>query len=122
MALDPVELSIQTEITRNFIASDPTDLILQPKGKMPDGAGGFLNKPLAPREPQTFRLIPQSDKVPEKQTSDGTYAVPEYVILGLPSTAMKRYDRFVWDGSTWEIVQIHPSPEYEKKGDVIRVI
>lgn len=116
------ELAVHIAGTAAFIAADPVTLTLQTRSRLPDGAGGsrFFNGP--DRAPQTFRLIPQQDKVPERQTSDGIVAVPEFVLLGMPDCVMQRYDRFEALGATWEIAQVHLRPAYQKKGDVVRVI
>lgn len=123
MALSPAELEMHMVATRAFIEADVETIILTRRTRIADGAGGFkYATPDVGQPEQYFRLIPQSDKVPEQRTSDGSYAVPEYVILGMPDANMKRYDRFIWKGQTWEISQIRNKPDYEKKGDVVRVV
>lgn len=118
--MDAAELELQEGITRAFILADAEDIALQRQTKVADGAGGFTFIYTAIAE-QTFRMLPQSDQVPEIADSNGRLAMPEWVLLGEAGCDMKRYDRFTWRGFQWEIVQVHQKPDYETKGDVVRV-
>lgn len=114
------ELELQVANTAAFIAVEPVDLVLIPRARVSDGAGGFRLTTGTPREPQTFRMLPRNDKVPEVQTADGKTAQPEFTLLGMPGIECDRYDTFEFDGRTWEVAQVHMRPAYEWKGDVVR--
>ena len=120
--MNAAELQTNKELTKWFIGFDPTTLVLTPNRKVDDGAGGRRLVAQPARAPQVFRLIPQSDRVPEVQTSDGRFARPEYVLMGEASAAMAPGDTFSWGGRSWEVAQVHEKPIYESKGDVIRVV
>jgi hypothetical protein len=120
--ISEAEHNLQVGLTQAFINADPTVVVLTPRSRVGDGAGGFRITVGAPKPPATIRLIPVSDAVPEQMSSEGNYASPTFRILAMPDLDMDRYDRFSWKGSTWEITHISLKPDYEKKGDVIRVV
>lgn len=118
--MDPVELQLQTDITRAFILADSEEIVFRRPERLEDNAGGFKYGPGEQElAPQTCRLIPQSDRVPEIAGSNGRMAVPEWVIIMEPESDIARYDRFVWRGKEWEIAELHIKPDYQLKGDVI---
>lgn len=119
MALTEQEILAQG--TWAFILADPVSLQLRRRNRNEDGAGGFSITDGTWVAAQTFRLIPRSDKVPEVTTSDGKTAQPEFTILGTPESIMERYMRFLYNGRTYEIAQVHNGPAYERKGDVVRI-
>lgn len=117
------ELELQITMTEAFILADAVELQLLRREKQPDGSGGYtFTDPVPLDNVQTFRLIPQSDKVPEISTSDGRRANPEFVLLAMPDADLQRYDLFDWAGDRWEIAQIHLKPDYERKGDVVQYV
>ena len=119
--MNQAELDLQIEGTQAFILADAEDLIFKRRSKVSDGSGGFkFGAPIVLSE-QTGRMIPQSDRVPEISGSNGKASKPQYVLLLMPSADVQRYDQFVWRGVTWEIAELHDKPDYELKGDVIRV-
>lgn len=119
--MNGAELELQIGATRAFILADAEEIVLWRRGKVSDGAGGFTLSPPVPLAPQTSRLIPQSDMVLEIEDSNGRMAVPEWVIMMEPGSDLERYDQFEWRGLNWEISQVHMKPDYEMKGDVVRV-
>lgn len=115
------ELDLQTAATQAFILADAEDIVLLRRTRSPDGAGGFVFDDEIQIAEQTARLIPQQDKTLEVTGSDGRRATPDWVIMMAPDADLERYDRFDWNGKTWEIAQIRAKPDYERKGDVILV-
>lgn len=120
--INAVELELQKAGTRAFILADAEDIQFSRPTRVSDGAGGWTYGSFVALAPQTCRLIPQSDDVPEIAGQDGRMARPEYVILMEPGSDMLRYDEFTWSGIRWQIVQLHQKPDYEMKGDVIRYV
>lgn len=117
----PAELGIMIRQTAMFIAADPETITITPAAtKLADGAGGFTETPGTPFE-RTVRLIPQSDKVPEVSTWEGTRARIEYILLDVPDgrPLLPTGSVFDWRGRTWKIHQAHDKPDYEFKADVI---
>lgn len=118
--MNEAELAMHDTLTRAFILADPTEVELFRATRTSDGAGGWVQgNPDDPINAQTFRLVPQSDEVPELVTSDGTRAKPKFIIVGPSDCDMQRYDQFFWNDAWWEIAQIHTKPVYEVKGDVV---
>lgn len=123
--LSSVELGINRRNTKVFIDADPIILELVPYGKEETLDGGFKLTEGDPRDPQTFRLIPQSDVMPQVQGLDGIILTPTYVLLGEHDCAMERWDRFMVGDIHFMIVSsIRPDYSitnvYERKGDVAR--
>lgn len=119
--MEAVELELQEGITRAFIYADADNIVLYRSDPVADGAGGKKRGEEYPLAVQTFRMIPQTDQVTEIADSNGRMAMPEWVLLGESASDMRRGDRFTWRGMEWEIAQVHTKPDYQRKGDVIRV-
>lgn len=116
--LSPEELSTQISMTKAFIDADPVDImVFNPGGRIPDGEGGWVEIGTDPF-PVHGRLIPQNDKTPVNVSGEGFRPAPEFILLTLPGSAMIRGSIFEYAGATWKVDQMHPAPEYEKKGDV----
>src|SRR5215213_4681856 len=96
--MDAAELELHMGISKSFILADPEDLVLKRQEKVSDGAGGFSVGPEVKLAPQTFRLIPQSDRVVEVADSNGRMSTPEWIIMGEVGCDMERYDYFTWKG------------------------
>lgn len=118
--LTPTEYMVGVKTTTSFIEADSENITFsRPGAKQDDGEGGWIFGNSVPFGPLKVRLIPQSDKVPEVSTSDGRTYKPEYVLMGLPTMSIQRYDTFAYKGEVYEIAQVHDGPEYELKADVV---
>lgn len=121
------ELAIQRRNTVAFINADPVLLVLKYRPKVHLSDGGYRWGAEASREPQTFRIIPTSDIMPQVQTPDGVQLVPTYVILGFWDAIMFRWDKFTLEGVNYQIVSPirpdfrSPGKSYERKADVARL-
>ena len=119
------ELEVQRKNTARFIQADPVRLVLFAQNRIPLADGGFKKGPPTARNPQTFRLIPQSDVMPQVQTPDGVQLTPTYVLLGEHEAEMARWDRFSIGEVNFMIVgPIRPDytlEAYDRKGDVARL-
>lgn len=116
--LSDAERETQIQLTKGFIDADPVDILVSnPGDRIPDGEGGWVVTNGDP-VPVHGRLIPQSDKVPVSVSGEGFRPAPEFILVTLPGSAMIKGSRFEYAGAKWIIDQIHPAPEYEKKGDV----
>ena len=121
-----LELQINRDNTAMFIEADPVLLTLTWREKIDNGSGGFKYGPPQNRDPQVFRMIPQSDIMPDVQGPDGVTLTPTYVLLGKHDAVMGRWDRFTMNGVKFMIVSpIRPDYTienvYEHKADVARV-
>lgn len=116
------ELIVNRRNTAAFIAADAVSLSLIPTERSRTAAGGFRDVAGQARSPQTFRLIPGNDRMPEVKTSNGRLTTPTYILLGTWDCAMAQWDTFVHNGATYEVVAVHPehtANRYEIKGDVV---
>lgn len=120
--MNQLELEMQLQITEKFIAADSSQVTMLRSEKLNDGAGGFILQNEAPvtPDPVTVRMIPRSDRTPELALADGRILRPEFAILAMPDVDIQRYDEFYWNGVRWQVADVHPLPEYERKGDVVR--
>lgn len=120
------EIEAHRRNTKAFIDYDPISIILNERNKTPTADGGYKFGAPVPRAAQIFRLIPQSDVMPQVQTPDGHTLLPTYVLLGEHSAIMERWDTFELEGVKFIIVSpIRPDFKlpfslYERKADVAR--
>lgn len=123
----PSELEVNRANTKAFIDADPVSVVFERKDKESDGEGGYVwgEGVLPAPEPQTMRLIPQSDSMPVIQTPDGFQRTPGYVLLGEWNSSMEIWDYFTIGTTKYQIVSpirpVHTDNAYEKKGDVALV-
>lgn len=119
-----MELEVQRLNTEEFIKADPIILDLTRQQRVIQPSGGYVMEAHPLGLPQTFRLIPASDRMPEIKTSNGRLVVPEYILLGAWDCNMERWDRFelndVWFEIASPIRPEHTQSRYERKGDVVR--
>lgn len=119
------ELEIQRRNTLAFIDANPIWVDLLPFDKVDTPDGGFKLTTGTPRASQKFRLLPQSDIMPQVQTPDGVQLTPTYVLLGTWDCEMERWDKFFFNDVWYRIVSpIRPdhtaTQVYERKADVAR--
>lgn len=123
--MSPAELSLHRRNTAAFIAADPVAITLSRRTRVSTGAGGYKDTYAAlPGAPQTLRMIPAQDKIPEIKTSSGRIVKPEYTLLGTWNSNMQEGDRFTFNGVDYELPTpvrpLHSNDVYERKADVIR--
>lgn len=123
--MDAAELEINRENTKVFIDADPVSIALIPQTLTKTAGGGKKHTDEAPREQQTFRLIPQGDVMTQVQTPDGIQLTPTYVLMGEWNAEMGRWDKFSLNGINYQIVSpIRPhhtvESRYFSKADVAR--
>lgn len=120
------EITYQRRNTKAFIDADPIQVTLTETPRTETADGGWRKGAPVARDLQTFRLIPQSDIMPQVQTPDGIALTPGYVLLGEHSCIMERWDTFELNGLKFMIVSpVRPDVRlyvnaYERKADVAR--
>lgn len=119
--MGPLELAIYRFNTTAFIAADPLNLTLTPRGSSRTPSGGIALQGADARPVQTFKLIMQSPAGGsiEQRTDDGTERRVEYVLLGEWDAAIDVGD--FWDddhGQRWEVTALIPDNGYEKRAVV----
>lgn len=120
------ELHYQRRNTTEFINGDPVPLVMFRGTRVRLPSGGYRNTDPEPigETPQTFRLIPASDRMPEIRDSNGRLVAPVYILLGEWDADMERWDRFQLNDAWFEIASPirpeHSERRYQKKGDVVR--
>lgn len=120
MAASAEELRLNRFLTDQFIAMDPTPIILMRRGKVDNGAGGWRWGAPAPVTSQAFKLIPQGGSVNGKtETADGTERKYDFVMLGSWNADVEIGDYWVdADGSHWTVEGFIPHNEYETRAGV----
>lgn len=103
-----------------FIKEDPTALLFSRPAITPDGLGGYLQGDEDATFTETVRLIPQSDKVPVADKTEGQLTVVEYILLAESSTKVKVHDEFTFKGIGFKVLHKHLAPEYEAKFDIVK--
>ena len=117
-----MNLEMNREITRLFIADDPSLITLIPSSKEKTPSGGYREVQGEPKPIQMVKLIYQAAKGDADSTSDGAVRKHSVVIVGLYGANIEEGDTFEWpgnSGSKWVVTGIHPDNGYEVKADAI---
>lgn len=117
-----MNLEVNREITRLFIADDPSLITLTPNSKEKAPSGGYREVKGEPKPIQMVKVIYQAAKGDADSTSDGAVRKHSVIIVGLYGANIEEGDTFEWpgnSGSKWVITGIHPDNGYEVKADAI---
>lgn len=112
------EIEIQKQITEQFIAADPSTILINRPHKVFTPDGGYTYENAASRDPQVVRVIAQTDNE-EKRASDGTLVVSDLVVLGRDDFDCLIGDTFDWRFKKWRVVSIDSSPQYVRKAEAV---
>jgi hypothetical protein len=116
-----LELQLQRRLTKEFIAWDPSTIVLIPQVRERTGSGGTDWIDGEPREPQVFKLITMSDSTRPVRSADGVERIVDFTLLGEWDCEMQIYDYWLdSNGARYEIIEIVPHNGYEVKGLVTR--
>jgi hypothetical protein len=120
VGIDPVELQAQREQTRAFILADAKVVWPVRRPITADGAGGYTFGAAAVQRPVWARLVPQQDVQHELLNADGAAMRPTHVLVAEPGAGVERWDVFVVDGTTYEVLGLNEQRQYELKAEVVR--
>ena len=112
------ELAIQRQLTATFIDADAIEVVLMRPTWTDDGAGGTVEGPLETQPVQRMRLIPLGDGAQERFTANGEAVTPSYMLMGLHTANMERWDQLTVNGRRYSVVFINENQQYEVKGEV----
>lgn len=116
------EQEIQEELTANFIAADPIELILFRSEKVETEEGGYTKSAAEPLSAQTVRVVVSKDN--DTQTAaDGTIIVSDVVVIGMPTLDIKPGDTFVfgWSMNKYQVTAVDDVPTYERKAEAHKI-
>src|SRR3954447_8578303 len=123
-------MSLQAELRANrrntsaFIASRPLRLTLTPVLLSKTGSGGIQSIPQRSRSVQTMRLIDQSSaggNVPGlNRAGDGAQRKITHQLIGAYDSEMAVGDFWLADGARYEITELLPYNDYERRAMVTR--
>lgn len=118
------ELRINRRNTLAFIQARPLALSLIPQQRTKTASGGFVYLPMPPRAEQTFRLIEQASAYGNNpgllQASDGKQRRVQFQLLGTWDSTIAVYDYWVMGGLRYEVVELLPFNNYERRGQVVQ--
>lgn len=124
--MNPTELRAQRQSTKAFIAADPLQIALFRPTKTRNASGGqSRSEPEEPLAPQTLRLLPASDRMPEVRLTGGELVSPTHTLMGEWDADLQRDDYFYLNEVQFVCVS-PPRPEhstesvYQRKIDVVR--
>jgi hypothetical protein len=112
------ELAIQRQLSATFIEADAIEVVLMRPTWSSDGAGGTIEGPLEAQPVQRMRLIPLGDGAQERFTANGQAVTPSYMLMGLHTASMERWDELTINGRQYSVVFINENKQYEIKGEV----
>lgn len=112
------ELVAQRRLTAEFIAANPTTVVLVPQTRQLDDEG-YVEDAGTPRAAQVGRLIPQG---PPRlsETEQGTLRLIEYYLLLPWDGVVAAGDRFTYAGDECEVLEIKHPNGYEQRARVLR--
>ena len=104
--------------TKAFIDVRPSEIILTPRERTKTAGGGWKYEELAPRAPQTFRIIElgMTTTPPILTLTDGKQREAEFWLLGEWDAAAEVDD--IWtatDGRVWQVGDIIRDNGYETR-------
>lgn len=112
-------LPVLRQQTKEFIAANDTEVILNRITTESDGAGG-LKKILTPLPAQSMRLIKRNTSTAVfRRTIDGQEVQPDFVLLGEYDADVETGDWFFISGRKYEIVYKQDDQRYETWAEVI---
>lgn len=118
------ELAVNRRNTRMFIVARPLELALIPQARTKSASGGFKYEDLPMRATQTLRLIEQASAYGNSpgllQSSDGKQRRVQFQLLGQWDSVIGVYDYWIADGVRYEVAELLPFNNYERRGQVIQ--
>lgn len=94
------------KITRQFIRTFPSYIVLTPYTKREDDAGGWSYEKGKDRPEQMVRLVDPYSPAPMQRTIDGFEYAVNLEVMAESSAWVEVHDRFVKDGIDYEITSI----------------
>lgn len=114
-------LDIQRDMTKAYIAMDPTTIILTPVVKTHTDSGSVVIEDGPPRQPQTFKLILLQGSGGSERvlTVDGVERTISGFLLGAYDCVMEAGDHWTGDdGRRYEVIALQATHGYETKGAI----
>lgn len=117
------ELALNRRVTQQFIAANPTTLVLQTGAMVKTAGGGKVRSATASRPAQVFRLIAQNSAIGNlpgpQSTGDGEARKSTYQLLGQWDSTMQVGDWWESGGKRFEVIELLPFNGYETRGRVV---
>jgi len=124
MTGDPTELAVNRENTRAFILAHPLSLALTPTIRTKSGTGGIQLSSGPTRVAQVFRLIEAPSAYGNSpgliEAADGRQRRVTYQLLGEWDVTMEVGDFWLVSGVRFEVVELLPYNDYERRGQVVQ--
>lgn len=122
MSADVQELTAQRDLTRWFIEGNPASLVLVPYARVMQPSGQWKQQAGDPRPVQIMRVVEQQTTPGQAviRLEDGTERAPDYMLVGSWNALVANGDRFVYQGTTVEVVQVDRTNQYETRASVVR--
>jgi hypothetical protein len=114
--------SVLRKQTSQFIAENPTDVVITRQVMKDDGAGGSIpDGPPSSLDPQRVRVVIKSlNQQIEFRTVEGEVLKPEYSIVGEYDADIREGDSFTYDGNRIEVVFVFSIGDYERRAEAVR--
>lgn len=115
MGATAIELALNKKLTKWFIETDPTTLVLVPLVKVDRPGGAKKMENGTPRAAQDFKIIyPGGDGI--VVTSDGTTRRFDFIILGEYDANLAIGDHWTESNQHYSVEYLFPFNGYEVKG------
>lgn len=109
-----VEERIQRNLLKEFIASEPSQVVFNRPVIIETDAGGKKQGPPTILPAQTVRLVPFVRRLSKmtRDTPDGNIINLQYVVVGRHDLDVKMADFFVHEDGIYDVVSIEPNRRF----------
>lgn len=121
MITDPIELAVQRDLTRAFIAADQDLIVLIPQVEIKTPTGGRTTEDGTPRDAQAFHFSERNSTArTATRVPGGEMREEEYTLIGNWDAIVEVKDRFSFGGAEWQVAALERENGYERRAAVIR--
>lgn len=113
-----IGLDLLRQQTLDFIALDPTPVVLKTTGVSRAPGGGYVKTNDVDRPEQTFKIIAQAANDGEVVANDGVDIQYDLILLGAHDCAFEIGDYWTHNGVKYVIRGILPTGSYQRKAAV----
>ena len=110
-----LDLATNRRLTKAFIDFNPVAIVLIPRARVKQPAGGFAWVELEPRPPQVVTITEPPGEPRPQVTADGIDREVAFILIAEHNAEIARFDVFTHKGRDWEVVDLYIDNGYETR-------